>query len=91
MLVSVDIQDATTVTFDSYRKEVDQSGNEILERIWRLRPCKQDRVSKWAKNGAFKDKHVLAPANYEYPELEVKSGNGTKEGSGMVYILVTHR
>jgi len=36
LLVSVDIQDATTVTFDSYRKEVDQGGNEVRKS---LIPC----------------------------------------------------
>jgi NTE family protein len=34
LLVSVDVQDATTVTFDSYRKGVDQTGNEIRKSVY---------------------------------------------------------
>lgn len=79
LLVSVDIQDATTVTFDSYRKEVDQSGNEILKSEYG--DC--DPVHMIEYQNGLKMEHLRTSMSshlrYEYPELEVKSGNGTEK------------
>jgi NTE family protein len=81
LLVSVDIQDATTVTFDSYRKEVDQNGNEIRKSEYGDR--KPGHMIEYS-NG-LKMEHLRTSMSshlrYEYPELEVSNGNSTEKRS----------
>ncbi len=74
LLVSVDIQDATAVTFDSYRKQVDPTGNEIRKSEYGDRATHTIEYSRGLKMEHLRTS-MSSHLRYEYPELEVKTGN----------------
>lgn len=78
LIVGVDIQDATTVTFDSYKKRVDENGNEVRESEYGDEKVRH----KIEYPDGVKMEHLRTSMSthlrYEYPELEVKSGNKTE-------------
>ena len=75
LLVGVDVQDATTATVDSYRKGVDQNGNEIRKSEYG--DSKTKHIIEYPEG--IKMEHLRTSMSshlrHEYPGLEVRTGN----------------